>query len=63
MDLLFVGQPRTPCEHRILIGVKYGFSANGRYMAHEYKGMSMHERHRLKRGTATLTETIRGGRR
>lgn len=59
MDLLFVVHPRTPCEHRIPIGIKYGFNPNGKYMAREYEGISMHGRHRLKRGVAALTETIR----
>lgn len=61
MDLLFAGRTHAPCERKTLIKVKYCFNPNGKYMAREYKRMNPQERHRLKKGTAALTETIRGG--
>lgn len=62
MNLLFAGRTHIPCD-RIIVEVKYGFNPNGKYMAREYKGMNMHERHRLKRGTTALAEMIGDGRR
>lgn len=58
MNLLFAGRTHAPSEHKTLIEVKYCFNPNGKYMAREYTGMNMHERHRLKRGTAALAEMI-----
>lgn len=63
MNLLFAGRTHAPGEHKTLIEVKYCFTPNGKYMAREYKGMNMHERHRLKRGTTALAEMIGDGRR
>lgn len=57
MNLLFAGRTHIPCD-RIIVEVKYGFNPNGKYMAREYTGMNMHERRRLKRGTAALTKMI-----
>lgn len=57
-ELPFADRPDAPCEYRIPMESKYCFNPNGKYMAREYKGMNMHERHRLKRGVATLAEMI-----
>lgn len=62
-ELPFADRPDAPCEYGIPMESRCCFNPNGKYMAREYKGMNMHERHRLKREAAMLTETIMGGHR
>lgn len=57
-ELPFADRPDAPCEYGIPMESRYCLNPNGKYMAREYKGMNMHERHRLKRGTAALAEMI-----